>query len=389
MTVDLSTTPAAPAKGHGDWHVTWHGIRTVSQLELRQRIRSTRWKVALVVWFVVVGAVTGLTVGALHAATRAGGQEAPELGPLIFGIVGFFVRFLGLLVAPTLSAASINGDRAAGTLATLQATLLSPAEIVLGKLLAAWVAALAFLAMSVPFIVWALFEGGVRVLSLVTTLLMLAVVLLVVCAIGLGYSALVAKTSGSAVLTYLTVGGLSVLTPVLFALSAPLVTSQEDVRVWTLPASAWPSSELDPQPTADQCRWETERTARVHTERTWWLLAPNPFVVVADSQPLADTATIEQSGSVEPLALIQYGVRMARTGSSGEEDWCTGQFTEYHADGTITKPESPVAEVEPSDRAVWPWGLGFLLVAGAGAVAVAVRRLRIPTRTLPQGTRVA
>ena len=33
---------------------------------------------------------------------------------------------------PALSAGSINGDRTAGTLATLQASLLSPLEIVLG-----------------------------------------------------------------------------------------------------------------------------------------------------------------------------------------------------------------------------------------------------------------
>ncbi len=374
---------------HGTtWHLSWHGIRTVARLELRQRLRSTRWKVALIVWFVVVGAITGLTVGALHAATDPG-QGGPELGSLIFGIVVFFVLFLGLLVAPTLSAAAINGDRNAGTLATLQATLLSPAEIVLGKLLAAWTAALAFLAASIPFIVWSLFEGGVRVLSLLTTVLMLAVVLLVVCAVGLGFSALVAKTSGSAVLTYLTVGGLSVLTPVLFGLSTPLVTTLEDVRVWTVPDSAWPQGPADPQPTVDQCHWETQTMSRVHTERTWWLLALNPFVIVADAQPLGDTAEIERAGSANPLALIQYGVRLARTGPAAEEDWCTSQFTEYHEDGTVTKPDSPVAQVEPSTQAVWPWGLGFLLVLGAGSVVVAVRRLRIPAHTLPQGTRVA
>ncbi|ACZ29314.1 hypothetical protein Xcel_0275 [Xylanimonas cellulosilytica DSM 15894] len=385
MSVDTEITaqPGGPttSRRREDWRLTWHGIRTVTQLELRQRVRSTRWKVALIVWFVVVGGITGLTTGALHALQSSGDDE--PLGALIFGIVVFFVLFLGLLVSPTLSAASINGDRNAGTLATLQATLLSPAEIVIGKLLAAWLAALAFLAASVPFIVWALAAGGVAVLSLVTTLLMLAVVLLVVCAIGLGFSALVAKTSGSAVLTYLTVGGLSVVTPVLFGLSTPLVTTQEEVRVWTLPASAW--EETNPSPSL--CRWETETMSRVHTERTWWLLAVNPFVIVADSQPLGDREEIERAGATSPLGLIQLGVRYARTGPSAEEDWCPyyGGFV----DGSDTRPDSPVERVEPSDQAVWPWGLGVLLVVAGGAVVVAVNRLRIPTRTLPQGTRVA
>ena len=38
---------------------------------------------------------------------------------------------------------------------------------------------------------------------------------------------------------------------------------------------------------------------------------------------------------------------------------------------------------------VWPYGLAFLLVAGAGATALAGRRLRTPIRRLPNGTRIA
>ena len=59
---------------------------------------------------------------------------------------------LGLLVTPTLASTGINGDRNAGTLATLQVTLLTPAEIAAGKLLAAWAAACAFLVASLPFL---------------------------------------------------------------------------------------------------------------------------------------------------------------------------------------------------------------------------------------------
>ncbi|QAY69798.1 ABC transporter permease [Xylanimonas protaetiae] len=376
-----STTPGA-ATGRGDWHLTWHGVRTVAQLELRQRVRSTRWKVALVVWFVVVGAITGLTTGALYALSDDAANRDP-FGPLIFGIVVFFVLFLGLLVAPTLSAAAINGDRNAGTLATLQATLLSPAEIVVGKLLAAWAAALAFLVASVPFIVWALAAGGVAVLSLLTTLLMLAFVLLVVCAIGLGFSALVTKTSGSAVLTYLTVGGLAVLLPILFGLTAPLAMQNEEVRVWASVATVDGS-------VAPRCEWQTQTQTVFHTERTWWLLAPNPFVMVADAQPLPDPDDDAALGASSPLTALQLAVRLARTGPAPEMDWCSGSFTVLDSDGNVTgSPESPVVEPEPSRNLVWPWGMAFQVLLAAGAVVVAVRKLRIPTRKLPKGTRVA
>ena len=198
-------TVTRPAAAHrGTWSLTWGGIRTVAVLELRQRVRSTRWIIALVVWFVVVGGITALATGSVSlvsggstgsVGTAGTGADATSplvstgpvgptvpAGPVIFGFVVFFVLFLGLLVAPTLSATSINGDRNAGTLATLQVTLLSASEIVIGKLVASWFAALAFLGASLPFIVWALAAGGVRVMALVVTVLVLALILAVVCA---------------------------------------------------------------------------------------------------------------------------------------------------------------------------------------------------------------
>ncbi|MCK0116937.1 ABC transporter permease [Isoptericola sp. S6320L] len=358
-----------------DWSLSWQGVRTVAQLELRQRVRSTRWKIALVVWFVVVGLITLLTSGAIAMLFDDPSLGADGAGRTMFGVVVFFVLFLGLLVAPALTAPAINGDRAAGTLATLQATMLTPAEIVVGKLLAAWLAALAFLAASVPFVVWAFAVGGLPFWSLVSVVLVLAVVLGVVCAVGLGFSALTAKTSGSAVLTYLTVGGLSVVSLALFGLSAPLVTTTEAVRTWDVPADYdWEDTE------PPECEWTTHTQEVWHSERTWWLLAANPFVIVADAQPLADPEAYDYAA--DPLTLIQYGVRYARTGPAAEQDWCSGMW----ADGTGA---SPVEEQRPSESAVWPWGLGIYVLLGAAGVVTAVRRLQIPARRLPKGTRVA
>ncbi|WP_277211108.1 ABC transporter permease [Isoptericola croceus] len=362
-----------------DWSLSWQGVRTVAQLELRQRVRSTRWKIALVVWFVAVGLITLLTSGAVTMIFDDPSMGADGAGRTMFGVVVFFVLFLGLLVAPALTAPAINGDRSAGTLATLQATLLTPAEIVVGKLLAAWLAALAFLAASVPFIVWAFAVGGLPFWSLVSVLLMLGIVLGIVCAIGLGFSTLTAKTSGSAVLTYLTVGGLSVLTLVLFGLSVPLVTTTEQVRTWDVPVDYdWEDTE------PPECEWRIQTQEVFHSERTWWLLAANPFVIVADAQPLAGTEEFENAA--DPLTLIQYGVRYARTGPAAEQDWCGDMW--FSNGGDLTA-DPPVEEQQPSQSLVWPWGLGIYVMLGAGGIVTAVRRLRIPVHRLPKGTRVA
>ncbi|WP_275006881.1 ABC transporter permease [Promicromonospora iranensis] len=386
MSVDVEVVGSAPAdggaaRGRGTWSLSWHGLRTVTELELRQRVRSTRWKTALIVWFVVVGLITLLTTGAFQILSDDSGLGGGEpFGGTVYSIVVGFVLFLGLLVAPTLSSGAINGDRNAGTLATLQVTLLSPAEIVLGKLAAAWIAALAFLVASIPFLAWALVGGGVHWFALLTTVLMLALVLGVVCAIGLGFSALVSKTSGSAVLTYLTIGAVTVALPILFGLLVPVTSTTEEVEVWDIEAGYdWEET------TAPECEWRTHEMPVWHSERTWWLLAPNPFVVVADAQPLQGDVQ-ELANNANMLAMLQYGVRYARTGDTGPQDWCSDFVYE---NGREVRPDSPVEPVQVTDQLVWPWGLGFDLLLGAGGVVVAVNRLRIPTTELPQGTRVA
>lgn len=342
------------------WALTWNGARTVAQLELRQRIRSTRWIVSLVVFGVVVGGIS-----ALMWAVMRENSTGFDTGRTMFGFIVFFVLFLGLLVSPTLSATAINGDRSAGTLATLQVTLLTPAEIVLGKLLAAWAASLAFLAVATPFIVWAFTMGGTPVGALLTTLLLLAVMLAVVCAIGLGFSALTSRTAGSAVLTYVTVAALSVISPIVFALSLTVVSGEEQVRVY---GPDW----TEDRPTA--CEWRTETRWVSHTERTWWLLAVNPFVIVADAMPTPDRWDYYDA---DPMTGIKHGVRAARAGTPAYVDECWGVV------GDIER--APEGEPGPA----WPWGLGANLLLGGAGVTLAVRRLRIPQRTLPTGMRVA
>ncbi|WP_426593374.1 ABC transporter permease [Cellulomonas sp. McL0617] len=357
MTLDTLDAPPTTRR------FTWHGVRTVAVLELRQRVRSTRWIVALVVWFVVVGGITLLASGALTAIAD---QGASSNGPLLFAVVSFLVLGLGLLVTPTLASTAINGDRSAGTLATLQVTLLSPSEIATGKLLAAWLAACAFLVASLPFLVLALAMGGTPVMSLVRVVLIIAVLLAAVCGIGLGYSALGARAAGSTVLTFLTVAGLTLLTPILFATTYPSISHEESVTVYTNAQSS---------PGDDSCTYVTQTRSVDHTERTWWLLGINPFVILADGAEAAPTRTAEIR---DPLSAIRQGVRTLRAGPASpiDECWLVGQPPADVQDNISTTP-------------FWYWGLGANVLLGAAGFTIAVRRLRIPQRKLPRGTRVA
>ncbi len=380
------TPPPAASGAASTWGLSWQGVRTVAGLELRQRVRSTRWLVVLIVWFVALVLLTLLVRAAVNASvsdvgdamgvTQAEGDAYAAAS--VFGIVVFLVLALGGLVAPALSATSINGDRSAGVLAALQTTLLTPAEIVIGKLLAAWLTAMALLAAALPVLVWAYVGGGTPVTRLLTTLAVLAVSLLVVCAVALGWSAVAARMSSSTVLTYLTVLFLGLGLPILFGLSAPLVQEEttRQIRVFE------PTLDAEGNPTdTGSCVTRTETMTEFRSDRTWWLLAANPFVVVADSAPPVRTRGMYGIG--DPLTGIRDAVRTLRLGPEAFTDQCGTTEQEYQEQEQQRQAE---ADGLP---AIWPYGLAADLALGAVFTVIAIRRLRAPARTLPRGTRVA
>ncbi len=382
-----------------------HGIRTIAVLELRQRLRTSRWPIVLGIWVLVIGAVAGLTWWAVSSQQ---GDPATTLtgdrGTTLYDVVLFFVLGLGMLVVPSLTATSVNGDREHGVLATLQTTLLTPADIVLGKLFAAWAISLAFLLAASPFLVWAWIAGGVEVGRMLLAVAVLVFVLAVVCALGLMFSSLTARTISSAVLTYLTVAALTVGTVIAFLVSMPIMSTQGAVRVKVVPDTwfqehqpASPDDKTIIEPTPADCVYVIREQMILHTERTWWLLALNPFVVVADAAP--SRKALPYLG-FEPLQMISDGARMARMGTTEDSlNECWPEFAVAslepqpnvgaNAGANIGSPEQLQRDRLNQVPAVWPYGFVFLGLLGAAATWVAVRRLRTPVRRLSRGTRIA
>jgi len=374
--------------GRHTWSLSLWGLRTVAVLELRQRVRSSRWFLVLGAWMLLLGGMTWLAIKAVYASyvsidsTVAGAgtteavnqQLSSQAGRTAFAVVALMVLSLGALVAPALSATSVNGDRNAGVLATLQTTLLTPAEIAVGKLLAAWVVALALLVGALPFILWALILGGLDLPRLLVVLGVLALVLLVVCAIGLGWSAVAAKPVISAVLTYLTVTFLGLGLPLVFVAMYPLSTNTEEVvNSYMVPID--PNAEPGTPGATMKCVSESQSQSVFHTERIWWILAPSPYVVLADATPLG-----KPNEATDPLGDIRNAVREARLGPD---------HAIYNQCGDSSAADRARQINRDALGITWPFGLAADLLLGAGFVALAVQRLRTPTRTLPRGTRVA
>ena len=421
------------------WALSLNGVRTVVELELKQRIRSRRWIWALVAWFLVLGAITTLVIWAamtwyggtsmeinepaMEPFTPSGSDFGMRSGPLAFGLITCLVLGMGLMMAPAFTATSINGERSAGTLATLQATRLSALDLAAGKLIAAWCTAAVFLVVAAPFIAWSMVLGNISVWQVLVVLLVVMAEVAVVCAIGLGWSAIISRAAGSAAMTYLSVVVLAVFSVLVFGLSIALTQEKTTERVWGLTSDAVAAyaqetedyyaknpDGADPPPApVDECTWFDRQTVDVHYERVWWMLVGNPFVVVADAAPLPPGASADLSRynslQYDPLAAVRYGVRKLSLPQAGEVDECAqyysslpGYTVEWDdggnaivktAGGKVVNTSPVKVRAVNVQTPVWPWGLGFHVLLGAGFFWVAVRRLAIPHRKLSPGTRVA
>lgn len=337
------------------------GVRIVLGLELAQRVRGTSSFVLLGLFFLLTGAVTGLLVVATGVLSGSGAV----VGGWIYSILVYFVLLLGSLVTPALSGTAVNGDRDAGTLATTQVTLVTTAQLVLGKFVSAWLVALAFLASTVPFLLVAVLVGGVSLASASVSVLVLAVQLGVVAAIGVGLSGILDRPLMSVVTTYLVVAALSIGSLIAFGLLTS-VTQTEQRTVYTDDAEGICGPDYESQvPRADYY---------------WGLLALNPFVVLGDAVP----PQLGQYGSPEDLFTgVSLLVRQAQIAPEPViEISCTGGYS------GSSRPDT-AEEVFDATVPSWFVGLTLQVVLAVGLLLGAIRRTATPAARLPRGRRVA
>jgi ABC-type transport system involved in multi-copper enzyme maturation permease subunit len=341
--------------------------------EFRIRLRTGRWRWLIGGWVVLLAAFTFL----LDIGLDTGYGYVPDdslRGVPLFGFLMFFILSVMLVISPALTSQAINGDRERGTLATLQVTRLRPAEIAVGKLLAGWSVGLVALSLSIPFAGYAMARGGITVVRMLAVYGVVALLIGVICAVSQALSAVLARSITSALLAYLTTATLAVGTLIAFGIAIPLT----EERTWVeMPEGGGYYS------------------YQTHEEQVWWLLAPNPFVILADAAPrvppkVTRDGNIIRIDDYDPLSQISREVRRLRLGSDAYF-----YYGSPACDVVVITPENPggvsqcVPPPQPPDLPVWPYGVGFSALLGAGALAVTTLRLRTPTHRLPRGVRVA
>lgn len=347
------------------------GLWLVTSLELRQRVRSKRWYAGLAVWTVVL-----LGLGVLGLAPTmlfSTWDSVQPMAAVIFSLQMILVLFAMLLVVPALSAGSINGDRTAGTLATLQSTLLSPVEIVLGKLLAGFLTGLAFIVLALPSVLPIAVLGSIGPLYLLRVMVVIALLTLCVTAVGLGLSAITQRQLGSVVLAYVVVFGVTVVLPIVWGTSAAFL--QQDMQMTQYQRDYEAGETVD----GWTCVAEPDIVQVTRVDLTLPLMWGNPVVLLAEAAPTVELDFSSTDDDLDALRVVKAGMRAAATvAHPAHQNDCEPSDAGY-----------PAELGEVPNRPVWPMGLALWMLAGGGSLAVATWRLAVPVRHLGAGTRIA
>lgn len=329
-------------------------MRAVAAPALRRVARSPGWRIAFGAY--VLG-LYGL-VGLAWFATKDSG------GGIAYGLTVSLTLAAGLVYLPVLAGQTVAGDRENGTLDLVRTTQVRSLDHALGLVLLTAVAAAVLVACAVPLIVLAATSGGVDLPSTLLAPAVLWVSFTAVATVGLAASAVASRARYGVAAALIATGVIVLGCPLAYSVAVPATEVDRDRQVRVDAAAG--------SPTDEPCTTETRSIATPRTQLVWWLLAPDPVVVVADAAPAARSG----SGSFDPLGAVSSAVRQARAGVGDdvvEECWAGAS--------TSTRPDAS------SGPAVWPWGLGALVGIGALATAFTERRLRTPSRP-PSGHRL-
>ena len=378
----------------------WSIVGVIVGLELRQRLRTTRWKATLGIAFVVLSLAV---FGSMYFTLELGGSSYDQWADNLYAIVIAAELFFGIILAPTLSATAINGDRKDATLAVVQATPVSNWQLTIGKLAGNWVSCLALVAIASPFLLWGIIEAPYGIGAGLLGVLVLCVLFACYGGIGLAFSALTARPAGSAILTQATVFFLLLGLPALFGLAFPTTAQEHQVVSGTYIYPQGPAADELPPTEMPECRDRVETRTFHHTERIWWLLAPNPFLILPDvlaghddPEPGHPATGYPSTGStvVSPVATLLSSARMGPYLKAPDCSQLGSAYTEYYSGGPRPPERQSFYEAQSTHEAGrigQSWYLGLLVNVALGAlgVVIAARRLRVPARTLPRGVRIA
>ncbi len=189
--------------------------------ELRARTRRPGGIITLTLFLLLLIGIAAI----VWSANRSVGsvfdvQEAAnaQLGIQIFEGIITTMGFLIAFIVPALTAPAIAGERDRQTLIPLQVSLLTPRQIISGKMMAALAFMVLLIGASAPMLAVSYVIGGITAWSVVRALISVLIVAVLFGSLGILSSALPKRTAPAVVLAYALTIVIVFLGPILAAL---------------------------------------------------------------------------------------------------------------------------------------------------------------------------
>lgn len=184
--------------------------------ELRSRMRGSRAFLVLTLYLLFMVALIGVIyIPITYAVRTGGGPDQADVGKFVFGMILLVQMFLVTFITPAFTAGAISGEKQNQSYDLLRTTLLTPRQLVTGKILSALSYVFLLIFASVPLQGIAFFLGGIALPELLIAEMLMLVSAAAFALIGLYFSALMRTTIGSTVATYAAALFLTIGLPVL------------------------------------------------------------------------------------------------------------------------------------------------------------------------------
>ena len=165
--------------------------------ELRSRMRGPRAFLLLTIYLTILSLVALLLYAALAVNTGPDLNAGQRIGKGLFLVIAVVALIEVCVITPALTASSIAGEKERQTYDLLVSSLLSPWQIVLGKLASALAFGLLMVLAVVPLMSLAFLFGGVSLAEILIALVGLVITAVFYAAVGLFWSSIMGSTLGA------------------------------------------------------------------------------------------------------------------------------------------------------------------------------------------------
>jgi ABC-type transport system involved in multi-copper enzyme maturation permease subunit len=181
---------------------TWKNPVVVKYI--RTRMRARRTFILVTAHLVFLGLVTGLAYFFFISSLPSPGalEQRRVFSKVVYGIIVGLEMILISFIAPAQTSSAITSERERQTFDLLRVTLLSARALVTGKYVSGIIFVFMLLFTALPFLSPAFMFGGVALVEILISIIILSVTALCFSAVGIFFSSLFKRTILATIVTY-------------------------------------------------------------------------------------------------------------------------------------------------------------------------------------------